>query len=415
MPLACVTRTLGGGTAIVTGFRLVAFLAIGVTIVTVQVVAGLHRGAVVFPSMAMRQSLLPTNLLSDAGLGVCNTTWPGLLPATAMTAYCPWADPWPSQFTATQQLRSGVSASLTTYVARWKASPLLLISAVWSLLNQTLPPDVIYIAMPTSSRGVSGAKEPFPPAAIALLSALPRVHLLRSPDYGPASKFIAPLSSSVVPRDTRIFVCDDDRRYPPKLLQELMRWASLPAFSNSTLGVWGVRPLLPNQSQPIQIVSGDDPLPVRVSVLRGTTGYLVPKAAFVDDLAPFLRAPPAWVKPFWTEDDEWFACHALRVSLPMFVVPGDGLNPGVDFGNTRAADGSWIVADGCDFGGGVDGVSDCIQGTADKERKRVMAMHFASTCAEDPCSEPRNSSSPEAEAACIALYDPERNTHGEGL
>lgn len=118
-------------------------------------------------------------LMRAAGISTaCTTTWPGLLKAESPgEANCPWLGPWPAAATAAQPYRR-VSASLTTYAARWQKNPLLLIAAIWSLLNQTLTPDVVYIALPKSSRGVNGGKVPFDPKGAALIEAFPRVRIL---------------------------------------------------------------------------------------------------------------------------------------------------------------------------------------------------------------------------------------------
>lgn len=354
-------------------------------------------------------------LLRDAGLGECRSTWPGLVPATpADVANCPWFGPWPAQITTEGRRRTGVSASLTTYDSRWRATPLLLLGAVWSLLNQTLPPDKIYVAVPLTSRSPSGAKVAFDPAALALLSAIPRVQLLRTPDYGPATKYLAALTSPDVPVDTRLFVCD------PVVLAELMSWASLPEYNKAALGSWGDRYPLPNRTRVGVFANklyseqnrGSARLsPVRVDILKGVAGILLPKAVFADNMEPFFRAPPSWIVPFWTEDDEWLACNARRVGLPMLVIPSRNIDPVHKFGTQRMSDGSTRYSDGCAFG-----ARDCIMRTTEKASKRSIAAGLAATCGVDPCVGSSVVAEPGAPiATCVPLYDTDRNTYKKGI
>lgn len=289
-------------------------------------------------------------LMRAAGVPTdCATTWPGLLKAESPAeAHCPWLGPWPVGATLDQPKR-GISASLTTYVARWQKNPLLLISALWTLLNQTLTPDAIYLALPKLSRGVNGGKMPFDPKWIALIESFPRVHILHTvgssslgmlkppfsttpslslqTDYGPASKFLTALISPEVPNDTLLYVCDDDRRIPTRLIEALARWARRPGYERSGFGVWGISGDHPryrvkggpgpgsviaeqwSYNYPEAEMVPNGPLsverpPVPVELLLGTNGYLIPKAPFAKDLQSFFRVPPEWRVPFWSEDGE---------------------------------------------------------------------------------------------------------------
>lgn len=146
-------------------------------------------------------------------------------------------------------------------------------------------------------------------------------------DYGPATKFLAALHSPEVPKDTLLYVCDDDRRIPTRLLEALARWARRPGYERAGFGVWGVS----GAHERFRVKGGpgpggitaeewsyrypdaetvpDGPLrverpPVPVEMLLGTNGYMIPKAPFAEDMDSFFRVPPQWRIPFWSEDGE---------------------------------------------------------------------------------------------------------------
>jgi hypothetical protein len=177
-----------------------------------------------------RQGHIDTVLAAAAGVPLtCTTTWPTMQPADAAAgrrARCPWLEAWP--LLPNDNTTSGVVASFTTFAGRWSHSQSIVLASIYTLLEQTVPPDAIYVVVPSESRGKPGgdaAAELFPPAAAAFLSTIPRVRVLWTWDFGPASKFLTVLLSRQLAPETLLFVCDDDRRLPPTVIETLRDWA----------------------------------------------------------------------------------------------------------------------------------------------------------------------------------------------
>lgn len=329
----------------------------------------LRGGCTVLARGAAPRGASAAALFAAAGVGWCATTWPGLERADSPAdAHCPWLSGWPA---VPDDARSGIDVSLTTFAGRWAASPELLLGALWSLLNQTAPPDAIWVHIPVASRaggvtagGVPTGHTPFPPSAAALLSSIPRVRVVWTRvDYGPATKFLPYLAhpevaargaavraavaaggGNTAPLPTPlpvVFVCDDDRRYPADLLATLAGWARRPEhYGRAVVGTWGVAGPGHDAGFGTGAVTAADvaaragaggtpPQPQRVELLLGTTGYMMAPGTL--DPAPFYNAPPAWRTVFAAEDDNWLGCVAQRQRVPLLVVP-EPFRPGAQFG-----------------------------------------------------------------------------------
>lgn len=106
-----------------------------------------------------------------------------------------------------------IVVSLTTLPARIER----VVETISSLLKQTVPPDAIYLNVPTESKRFKGVTYVIP----SELAKLDKLTIQRTVDYGPATKLIATLDRETDP-DTLIITVDDDMVYAPSMVATLL-------------------------------------------------------------------------------------------------------------------------------------------------------------------------------------------------
>ena len=210
--------------------------------------------------------------------------------------------------------RSDVVVSLTTIPSRLPH----LEDTLKSLLRQTLAPREIRLNVPKYSRREQRAYEL--PERLRELAAL---RIVECEDYGPATKLIPSVLG--LPPDQRVVVVDDDRNYPPNLLEDLVRASDAQPDAAFSFCGWIVPPdLVHRPANLYTIVFIRPPAPVlarrihrprRVDVVRGVGGYLVRPRFF--DAAALLDYSGAPEAAFYV-DDVWISAH---LDAPKFVIP----------------------------------------------------------------------------------------------
>lgn len=198
-----------------------------------------------------------------------------------------------------------VIVTLTTLPSRVD----LLRPVLASLLDQTVPPARIVLALPDVSRREQ--------AAYRLPAFLdhPSVEVLRcGRDWGPATKLI-PAWERAEP-DRLLLALDDDNIYPRDLLERLLSWQQRLPFAALGLRGWSVGPALDFNHAPI--VYGTALRELRaVDVLTGTWGFLVRRDFFDEALLDYRGYP----EDAFYVDDVWFSGHLARRGIPRRVVP----------------------------------------------------------------------------------------------
>jgi len=201
--------------------------------------------------------------------------------------------------------RSDVIVTMTTLPSRIdRIGP-----TIKSLLNQTVSPAAIRLNVPEASR-----REGTPYLIPAWLARLRSVTIVRSADYGPATKLIPTLLA--VHPGQRLIVVDDDRIYHRHLVEQLLRQSGEQPGAAVGGSGWDVPPDLTDRPTTIMAtLRGTPPAPIKctrvgrardVDILQGLGGYLV-KADFFDAarLADYTGAPDA---AFFV-DDVWISAH----------------------------------------------------------------------------------------------------------
>lgn len=220
---------------------------------------------------------------------------------------------------ATAREKVDVIVCLTTIPSRLP----FLVPTLKSLLVQSVTPRAVVIHIPERSRR-EGVEYHVPDD----LHGLKVVEVVRCEDWGPATKILPALLSSLP--DQRIISVDDDRLYRPTFIEDLVTAAD--QHPDSAVGCCGLR--VPHDrvdsrmnvvqrtyeglrmGRGVSIRGARLRAPIGVDVLHGYGGALVrPRFFDLDALADFDAAPAA----AWLEDDTWFAAHCFA---PKLIVPG---------------------------------------------------------------------------------------------
>ena len=206
---------------------------------------------------------------------------------------------------------SGLVVTLTTLPSRiGKIFP-----ALNSLLDQTVAPDRIFIALPPFSR-----REQMTYSVPEALRNHPAVTLLPAQhDWGPATKLIPALRHFEDEPGTIILAVDDDNVYPRTFLETFLHFAhALPEAALSLRG-WPIPPSRRWQDsrefKGTQISS-----PVETDIITGCGGILVRPRFFDADFFDYGAAPP---QAFFV-DDIWISGHLARRKIAKFVLPFSG-------------------------------------------------------------------------------------------
>lgn len=211
--------------------------------------------------------------------------------------------------------RSNLVVCLTTIPSRLER----LDNTLKSLLRQRVRPAEIRLHLPYRS-----LREQTDYQVPDWLARLPAVSLVRCEDYGPATKLI-PSVLELGP-DQPILVVDDDRIYPPTLIEDLEPYLRrYPEMVVSNSG-WSVPADLTDRPTTLKAVLSRASFvpvlgsvlrkPVQIDVFQGVHGYVVrprffDKAALVD----YSQAPPEARYC----DDVWLSAQArvTKVAVPV--------------------------------------------------------------------------------------------------
>lgn len=189
----------------------------------------------------------------------------------------------------------------------------MVLKAIRSIsLEQTRPPDAVFLVLPQYSL--------VDRAAYLIPDSINTTHLLKScRDYGPGTKFMAPLFTFRNHPCARLISFDDDMIYDTKTLETYYQYDVHPeknGFNNppnsSILTSWGDYPATKSKD-----LIGKRPKVVGSPL--GVYSYMYQPKFF--DLQHIVW--PSELRPaFYREDDIWFGCIAKSMNLTTYVVPG---------------------------------------------------------------------------------------------
>lgn len=185
---------------------------------------------------------------------------------------------------------------------------------LWSLGNQSIRPDAIYLNVPMVNIRTN---EPYtiPP----YLNDMPHITINRCEDYGPLTKLFPTLLKETDP-DTIIITVDDDRIYPPSLLRHLAWHAEYDSTVAWGLTGWAFMPM----PLPRGVAAVYTPWYMRtahgreVDVLQAVKGNAYRRSFFKD-----LDALSKPAQECFLTDDIWIAGYlATKGNVRRILTPG---------------------------------------------------------------------------------------------
>jgi hypothetical protein len=158
-----------------------------------------------------------------------------------------------------------VVASLTTIPPREDAFRL----AIESLIDQV---DHIYVSVAKEYKRFGKWN---PPSYLMAPPYSQKVSLVFGEDKGPATKYVGALG--VIPRDTWVFICDDDQEYHPTLIERMKESVvDLAVYQNHYDNIRG--------KTSGGLIHGYVGLLMHTSAMKGLDNFVLPESAyFVDD------------------------------------------------------------------------------------------------------------------------------------
>lgn len=178
-----------------------------------------------------------------------------------------------------------IVASLTTIPPRFE----LCRKTLDSLIPQV---DRIYISIPESYARFPGA---FQLPEFLAEPGYSKVSVIRSPDFGPATKYLGALGQ--IPETAWIFICDDDQEYHPTLLARMAAGLNVPgAYQNHYRHI--------QKKTSGGLVHGYVGVLIHASCLKALPDFPLPPAArFVDD--------------------QWMSVYCMKHSIEIYPTPAE--------------------------------------------------------------------------------------------
>jgi hypothetical protein len=220
---------------------------------------------------------------------------------------------------AENRSRSPVIVTLTTIPRRMH----LIAETLKSLLRQTRAPARIVLNVPRFSRRENRAYD-----IPEYVERLGSVEIHRCEDWGPATKLIPSLLRFEATQP--LLVVDDDRIYPPTLVEDLERASRDLGGCAVGLGGWRVPDDLTDRpttlwadlrmKPPVPAKATRLRAPLEVDILQGMSGYLVQPGFFDARKITDYAAAPEGV---FFVDDVWISGHC---NAPKLVVPAARIN-----------------------------------------------------------------------------------------
>jgi hypothetical protein len=205
---------------------------------------------------------------------------------------------------------SGPIVTLTTLPSRIdKIAP-----ALNSLLDQTVKPEVILLALPDASvREKKGYAVP-PWLDHPLVKILPSGR-----DWGPATKIIPALQRFAGMPDTAILAVDDDNVYPRQFVETFVRFARVLPDASLSLRGWPIPPS--RKWRDSHAIKGTEiSAPMETDIITGCGGIMVRPRFFDDRFFDYAAAP----REAFFVDDIWTSGHLARRKIAKFILPYSG-------------------------------------------------------------------------------------------
>jgi hypothetical protein len=201
---------------------------------------------------------------------------------------------------------------------------LLLSSNVKFLLNQTYPAKII-ISIPILYERFGQSDSDtrrLQDTAGELCLKHHRVHCMRGPDFGPASKLLIPLQL-FDEMDVHLIVLDDDQLYSPHIVCDfLVLGKVMPGHAVTRMTRSLSKEKCPGAYNSSTLISDATYTNRRrtfseSALVMGTSGYFVNSAFFSADIFRYNACPPSMQTALFLNDDIWISAHLRKNGVPI--------------------------------------------------------------------------------------------------
>lgn len=181
-----------------------------------------------------------------------------------------------------------------------------------TILQQKRQPDAIYLSIPYVFK-----RDNLEYQIPDWLNKYPQVIILRTEDYGPATKLLGVLEQVNLPDDAIIITLDDDAHYPDNIILELAYYAQ--QHPDAAIGILGANPIygadnMIDLNSELGIKKTMRPN-AKVSILQGYTGVAYRRKFFDANVFDILQAPQDCIK----SDDFYLSYFLARKNIDRIV------------------------------------------------------------------------------------------------
>lgn len=207
--------------------------------------------------------------------------------------------------------KADITVSLSTIPGRIEN----IYPALKSLMDQTMPPRRIYLAIPPFS--IREQKAYTIPAELANCEALKIIDAQK--DWGPATKLIPALRHPSTKPDNIILTADDDNIYPAEFVKTFWQYSQkLPDAALSLRGAAMSRTL---HWKDCRAFKGTEiSQPAAVEIITGCGGIMVKPQFFAAEFFDYGNAP---AEAFFV-DDIWISGNLAKHDISRYVIPFRG-------------------------------------------------------------------------------------------
>jgi len=239
--------------------------------------------------------------------------------------------------------KADITVSLSTIPSRMEN----IYPALKSLMDQTMPPRLICLAIPPFS--IREQKGYTIPAELANCEALKIIDAQK--DWGPATKLIPALRHPSTKPDDIILTADDDNIYPAEFVETFWQYSQkLPDAALSLRGSAMSRTLHWKDCRAFKGTAISQP--AAVEILTGCGGIMVKPKFFAAEFFDYGNAP---AEAFFV-DDIWISGNLAKQDISRYVIPFRGSyvylttlttlsGPALDHGENRSGGNDDVVID----------------------------------------------------------------------
>lgn len=184
---------------------------------------------------------------------------------------------------------------------------------VKTILKQNIKVDGIYIAIPYIFK-----RDNTPYEIPEWLQKQKKIKIIRTDDYGPATKLLGVLKHVEMPKNAIVITVDDDIKYPRNTILQLAYKAK--QYPNAAIGISAVVPnydengiLISNKIGGFTQIKDAD---AHATILQGFAGVAYRRSFFSDDIYEILNSPRECIN----SDDVYLSYYLARYNIDRIVL-----------------------------------------------------------------------------------------------